>query len=259
MAESTSKAAVEPLEGESKAAGSSGAEVTDRGPALELSGGNAGAEGRPADTNAAAVAPPVDKQTNVPIAPGAQTPTGNTDKAEAEGCKPIGVTARGQLVFPMQCRAELEHQQGLTTEIRPSAEKSAPVQADSLASTAPPSRETPTRSEPARPLAGGTPDLPPATSTAAEKKKPDTRPEMASRAETKPASEKTEQDRQATRETRGESPKPRQASRSKPVMMILRTVEFPDGHREQRLLPLNRTRRIASQSEEPWFSPLSYR
>src|SRR5712691_503364 len=33
------------------------------------------------------------------------------------------------------------------------------------------------------------------------------------------------------------------SSGSKPVMMILRTVEFPDGHREERLLPMNRSRR----------------
>jgi hypothetical protein len=50
-----------------------------------------------------------------------------------------------------------------------------------------------------------------------------------------------------------------QSSRSKPVMMILRTVEFPDGRREERLLPMNRSRRTSLRTEDQWFNPLSFR
>jgi hypothetical protein len=43
-----------------------------------------------------------------------------------------------------------------------------------------------------------------------------------------------------------------QFSRSRLVMMYLRTIEFPDGHREQQLLPIRRSRRMAVQTEDQW-------
>jgi hypothetical protein len=42
-------------------------------------------------------------------------------------------------------------------------------------------------------------------------------------------------------------------------MMILRTVEFPDGHREQRLLPMSHLGSTAFRTEEEWFDPLTFR
>jgi hypothetical protein len=33
-------------------------------------------------------------------------------------------------------------------------------------------------------------------------------------------------------------------------MMTLRTIEFPDEHRERRLLPLKHARRVASKTED---------
>jgi hypothetical protein len=36
------------------------------------------------------------------------------------------------------------------------------------------------------------------------------------------------------------------------VMMRLRTIEFPDGHREQQLLPIGRSPRVAVEAEDPW-------
>jgi hypothetical protein len=47
------------------------------------------------------------------------------------------------------------------------------------------------------------------------------------------------------------------SAHSRPVMMILRTIEFPDGHREQRLLPMSRS--TAFRTEEEWFDPLTFR
>jgi hypothetical protein len=42
------------------------------------------------------------------------------------------------------------------------------------------------------------------------------------------------------------------SSRSRLVMMYLRTIEFPDGHREQQLLPIRRARRMAVEADDPW-------
>jgi hypothetical protein len=42
------------------------------------------------------------------------------------------------------------------------------------------------------------------------------------------------------------------SSHSGLVMMYLRTIEFPDGHREQQLLPIRRSRRMAVEAEDEW-------
>src|SRR5712664_3804750 len=49
------------------------------------------------------------------------------------------------------------------------------------------------------------------------------------------------------------------SSGSKPVMMILRTVDFPDGRSEDHLLPMNRSRRTSLRTEDQGFNPLSFR
>jgi hypothetical protein len=57
------------------------------------------------------------------------------------GCMPIGLTARGDLVFPMQCRELLERQRGpVTEEYRPTPDQqvhSAPVVMPQQVQTAP--------------------------------------------------------------------------------------------------------------------------
>jgi hypothetical protein len=42
------------------------------------------------------------------------------------------------------------------------------------------------------------------------------------------------------------------SSRSRLVMMYLRTIEFPDGHQEQQLLPIRRARRMAIEADDQW-------
>jgi hypothetical protein len=42
------------------------------------------------------------------------------------------------------------------------------------------------------------------------------------------------------------------SSHSGLVMMYLRTIEYPDGHREQQLLPMRRARRMAVEVEDQW-------
>jgi len=250
------KAAVKPLEDEPVDAISSGAQVTDRNIALELPGGKAGAEVKPADKATAAAEQPLSQQSNVPDAPSAQTLIGKTDNRPAKGCMPIGLTAQGQLVFPMQCREVLEHDRATIKEVRPSTGEPAQTQTGARAQSAPPVHETAAKKESAKSLAaqgdGVNQNLP----SSASIENAAVRPETVSKNDTKTVPENA--DPQA-KENKVESPKQRRASRSKPVMMILRTIEFPDGHREQRLLPMNPSRKIASQSEDSWFSPLTFR
>jgi len=155
-----SKAALKPLEDEPVDAISSGAQVTDRNIALELPGGKAGAEVKPADKATAATEQPLSQQSNVPDAPSAQTLIGKTDNRPAKGCMPIGLTAQGQLVFPMQCREVLEHDRATIKEVRPSTGEPAQTQTGSLAPTAPPLHKAATQTEPAKPLAGVHQNLP---------------------------------------------------------------------------------------------------
>src|ERR1700704_2157483 len=42
----------------------------------------------------------------------ARTDAPKTDSVPAGGCMPIGLTARGELVFPMQCRELLDRERG---------------------------------------------------------------------------------------------------------------------------------------------------
>jgi hypothetical protein len=57
---------------------------------------------------------------------------------------------------------------------------------------------------------------------------------------------------------KAEKPRPGpEPERSKLVMMTLETIEFPDGHREQRLVPLKHSPRTAVQSD--WYNPLGLR
>src|ERR1700724_4340835 len=44
------------------------------------------------------------------------------------GCMPIGLTASGEIVFPIQCKEFIERQRGNAVEQKPAAEE-APVQA----------------------------------------------------------------------------------------------------------------------------------
>src|SRR3977135_1594780 len=53
------------------------------------------------------------------------------------GCMPIGLTASGEIVFPIQCKEFIERQRGKAVEQKPSAEE-APGQAAKQRDSAPP-------------------------------------------------------------------------------------------------------------------------
>jgi hypothetical protein len=77
----------------------------------------------------AALAQASDKSANGIGQRSAQAEIPKTDSVPAGGCMPIGLTARGELVFPMQCRELLERQRGPI----PEEQSQAPEQRSQLA------------------------------------------------------------------------------------------------------------------------------
>jgi hypothetical protein len=65
---------------------------------------------------ASAMAQPVNKPTNVTELRSAQAEVSKPDNVPVGGCMPIGLTARGDLVFPMQCRELIERERGPVPE-----------------------------------------------------------------------------------------------------------------------------------------------
>ena len=65
---------------------------------------------------ASAMAQPVNRPTNVTELRGAQAEVSKPDNVPVGGCMPIGLTARGDLVFPMQCRELIERERGPVPE-----------------------------------------------------------------------------------------------------------------------------------------------
>ena len=161
----TSEAAVKPVENELGRAISSGAQVTHP----NTPGEKAGDEAKSADTGLSAAEHSVSKQLNVPDAPSGQTQIAKAENAASEGCMAIGVTARGQLVFPMQCREVLGNEREASREVRQSTGEPPQTQSGSLAPTAPLTHDTATKTEPAKPLTGLNQNLPPSTSAPTEK------------------------------------------------------------------------------------------
>jgi hypothetical protein len=140
----------------------------------------------------------------------------NDANAAAGGCMPIGVTARGADVFPIQCQALIERQRGSVPSSMPPRTTAAPATVQS------------SEDAQAKDIAG-TP----------KQGEPRSEPGV------KPAQQER---RQAKRQERRNL----RSSRSGLVMMVLRTIEFPDGHREQQLLPIGRARRMAVEAEDQW-------
>jgi hypothetical protein len=215
--------------------------------------------------------------------PGDPTSSVNSENA-ADGCMPIGVTARGADVFPIQCQALIERRRGSVPSSAPppTAAASGEVQAAELAK---PSDGSAAMAKPAQPAPSKNDianterkhDVASASATKNLNSEPELRqakPAEASRegsrdAEHKDDAQAKDQAKDIARTAKPGEPrsepgvKPgrqdkRQAkrnvrsSRSGLVMMYLRTIEFPDGHREQQLLPIRRSPRMAVEAEDQW-------
>jgi hypothetical protein len=167
--------------------------------------------------------------------------TQKNDDGPTGGCSPIGVTASGQLVFPMQCQAIVERNRPEDSQL-PVSTNPPESSTNPPESAAPPKERQAAKPAPAADQVTGLNRE--GSINEANAKVEDVSPS----GEAKPRKENSEP------EVKGK--KVGQSSSSKPVMMILRTVEFPDGRREQRLLPMHRSR---LRTEDQWFNPLSYR
>ena len=151
-----------------------------------------------------------------------KAPTQKDNDVPGGECTPIGVTASGKLVFPMQCQAFLEPHRGPEDFL-------VPLSSNPPETVAPPKERQAARS----------------FTNEANAKVEDVSPS----GETKPGRENSEPEVVKGRKV---GKRNMHSSGSKPVMMILRTVEFPDGRREARLLPMNRSRRTSLRPEDQW-------
>jgi hypothetical protein len=158
------------------------------------------------------------------------------------GCMPFGVTGKGELVFPMECKAVLTRNWDSQTPSQPSSTASRRE-----ANQSEPARQTETAASaevvPLNPAAG--PDE-------ATRTKPDANAKIAD-APANPDVAMTPNKERAETEVNKLSKATKKASqpvRPKGVMMVLRTIEFPDGHREQRLMTMDHWRRTAVRTEQ---------
>jgi hypothetical protein len=181
---------------------------------------------------------------------------GNPAKDAADvprgGCMPWGITGKGELVFPMECQAILAQNGAGQTPRQPTVADSTPAAKQTEArqteaketgtaahADAAPSNPAPTPNEPA----AADPD---------QKAKIEDRPSAVG-AGTKPGKGSAETEAIKTKEATRKASKPSRPSKTshpKGVMMVLRTIEFPDGHREQRLLSLDHWGRVPFRPDD---------
>jgi outer membrane biosynthesis protein TonB len=96
----------------------------------------------------AAFAQPDNKPANAMDLRSAQADLQRSDAVPAGGCMPIGLTARGDLVFPMQCRELIERERGPIPEEKQQISEPR-SQPEPLAKTAPAEKVTPVAVAPA--------------------------------------------------------------------------------------------------------------
>jgi hypothetical protein len=175
---------------------------------------------------------------------GPKAPIQKDDDVPTGGCTPIGVTASGKLVFPMQCQAFPERHRG-------PEDSHVPVSTNPSESAAPPKERQAAEPAPA------TDDNKGLNRGGSPRTEPYAKVEDVSPSDEVKAGKESPEPEGLKGKRVGK--RGMQSSHSNPVMMILRTVEFPDGRREQRLLPMNRSRIPAHRAEDQWFNPLTFR
>jgi hypothetical protein len=197
------------------------------------------------------------------------------EAAPADGCKPIGLTASGQMVFPLQCRDVFEAKRSAAIPLAPEPEISASKQQEAQAAERPIEPNSKPAAEPAvvdahneQPSTNGAsaPAPVPASKDAERNASASTSslpqsdiaqnsvPAQRQLAEQEPAQAaldralSTNQARVIAKrsfaEAKAQKPEKSKpaADRSRLVKMTLLTVEYPDGHRERRLVPYRRFR-----------------
>jgi hypothetical protein len=205
------------------------------------------------------------------------------DAVPTGGCMPIGLTASGEMVFPLQCRELIERQRGpvAVASTPPVQVDSAPTQIQAEVSGKPEESsdavaDANLKPEPSK---SDAPVVEPKRIEENKQAKPTSDPkgEAESRRKSneldggdRAVSSHGPNDVSATNTVKPPNAqkfeadiKPKKAEkqklgsdRRKLVLMRLETIEFPDGHREQRLLPMRQSRRAALPE---WYNPLGLR
>jgi hypothetical protein len=162
---------------------------------------------------------------------------------------PIGVTADGSTVFPLQCRELIERSRGSTAPIAPVPADKPTLPNETQPSTPAAAVESPAGSADGAASAPNEPaSNPPADDRQAAKPSddggsktaPDRPQEVAKTGDAKQVdAARPSSDVNTKKTTRLRNP----ARRSRLVLMTLETIEFYDGHREQRLVPYRGPRR----------------
>jgi hypothetical protein len=193
-----------------------------------------GAQSKPAE--AAAGRPAADdssKTTQTPSEPHSGPSVTNPALADVPrgGCMPFGITENGEMVFPMECQAILAQYGAGQKAPQPDPVESTPAAKQAA------ENDKALQSNPAPQQDERRAELKP------DAKIEDTPPGSPADTKSDPETDLSKTKR-VTKQTGG-------PVHPKGVMMVLRTIEFPDGHREQRLLPMSRWRRMSFRSE-PW-------
>jgi hypothetical protein len=177
------------------------------------------------------------------------------------GCMPIGLTAGGEMVFPLQCRELLETERGPVAAQKAPAQSEndaqSPVEPGEMSGNAAvtasrnekPSNSTPvSQASPAEKNDESKPITADSTSSEAPSQNGRNQAEsddVSPTSSVKVAGKRSSADHEAKK--LGKSiPTP---DRSKLVKMTLLTIEFPDGHREQKLVPFRRFRNSRAQED----------
>lgn len=203
------------------------------------------------------------------------------DSIPSGGCMPIGLTAQGDMVFPLQCRELLEQQRGpVSSAVTAPASKEYEAPASTKPTGSSDTQIGPDMRKPSEPKAPvssqkDTEDYAsrPTSATGSEplstSVKPNGNADLSGTSASLTESERNnasttgalKPDFQAAKAEDGlqkhSSRAP--AQRSRLVRMTLRTIEFPDGHRERRLLPIKRAQRFTPETEDQWYNPLGLR
>ena len=168
--------------------------------------------------------------TEAPKTNDTQTQVANSDAVPAKGCTPIGLTAQGDLVFPLRCRELLEQQRRPVRDLQPA--RAEPAQASPSEQAAPAAHQPAVPGDHGEGSSGPKLTEPPHNSGA--------RPPSSS-----------------TNKLADEGPQRLKTKTDEPqkIRQPLRISQFPRGHREAQT---NRARKMASQSDETWFSPLTF-
>lgn len=208
------------------------------------------------------------------------------DAVPTGGCMPIGLTANGEMVFPLQCRELIERQRGpvAVASAPPVQVDSAPTQIEAEVSGKPEESgdavaDANLKPEPSK---SDAPVVEPKRVEENKQAKPTSDPKGETESRRKSneldggyravsphanvpsevSATNTVKPRNAQKFEADIKPKksekqPLGSDRRKLVLMRLETIEFADGHREQRLLPMRQSRRAPLQSE--WYNPLGLR